>query len=228
MPYTARSYSITGSLIYHIFNRGNAKNNIFHDNEDYNRFIEILTKYTRQRNLRIHHWVIMSNHYHLLLALDNPKEISSIMAGIARSYVYYYHKKYNSVGHLFQGRFKCQAVEKEEYLLTCGRYIERNPINAGLVQSAAEYPFSSAAYYIYGKVDSLTEENPLFATFGLTAEGRRLKYQSFLLEFDEKEEELFDDFEKPLGSGEFLRRLVLERGVFMPRNGRPRREIVNR
>ena len=226
MPHTARSYNITASLIYHIFNRGNARNNIFHDNEDYNRFIGILTKYARQRGLSIYHWVIMSNHYHLLLALDNPKEISSIMAGIARSYVYYYHRKYNSVGHLFQGRFKCQAIEKEQYLLTCGRYIERNPINAGLVQSAAEYPFSSAAYYIYEKADKLTKEDPLFVTFGLTAEERRLKYQGFLLEFDQKEEKLFADFEKPLGSGEFLRRLALERGVFIPQNGRPRTAIV--
>lgn len=225
MPYLARSYQITQSLSYHIFSRGNAKNNIYHDNDDYQYFVKILISYSKERKVKIFHWVIMSNHYHLLMEIENPKELSSVMAGIARSYVHYHHKKYNSAGHLFQDRFKSQAIQKELYLLACGRYIEQNPLKIGQVSLAEDYPFSSAAYYVYGKEDGLTQEDPLFSTFGKTINERQQSYRVFLKEFNANNEESFSHFEKPQGSEEFIRRLVKEKGMFVPRNGRPRKKV---
>lgn len=225
MPSSARTYQLTQSLLYHIYNRGNAKKEIFHCVEDYKHFIRILTTYSLRKNLKIYHWVIMPNHYHLLAELANPKEISSVMAGIGRAYVHYYHRKYQSAGHLFQGRFKSQPIEKESYLLACGRYIERNAVVAGLSLSAQKYAFSSAAFYVYGKDDSLTKEDPLFFSFGERLSERREKYNEFLRSFNQQEEDVFDSLEYPCGSIEFQSRLIREKGVFLPRNGRPRIKV---
>ncbi|MFH1504212.1 MAG: transposase [Candidatus Omnitrophota bacterium] len=134
MPSAGRTHQLSQSLLYHVFNRGQNRDKIFHDNEDYNYFIKLLSNCCKAKELKIYHWVIMSNHYHIVLELDEPKMISSAMAGIARSYVYYYHRKYKSAGHLWQGRFKSQPIQKELYLLGCGRYIERNPVKAGMVE----------------------------------------------------------------------------------------------
>ena len=159
----------------------------------------------------------MANHYHLVIEINEPARISSLMAGIGRSYSCYHHRKHKSTGYLWQGRFKSQPIEKDFYLNACGRYIERNPVKAGLVKTAWEYPYSSAAYYILGKQDMVTIQSPLFENFGTTIEICRQKYQRFLLEFDSEEEIIFDNIEFPRGSAEFKKRLLKEKGRFMPR-----------
>ncbi len=224
MPYLARAYQLSQSLIYHIFNRGNAREEIFHNKEDYQYFLNLLSNYAKNNNFRIYHWVLMPNHYHLLIEIDKPERISSLMAGIARSYVHYHHKKYGSSGHLWQGRFKSQPIQKELYLLACGRYIERNPVKSNIVSIVEDYPYSSAAYYTAGKEDGLTEEDPLFPTFGIELNQRREKYKEFLKKLNSEEEQLFENLESPRGSKEFLKYLVKENGLFLPRKkGRPRK-----
>ena len=197
---------------------------MFHNTEDYQRFIRILCRYAKGNKLRIYHWVLMSNHYHLLLELEEPEKLSSIMAGIGRTYVHYHHKTHESVGHLWQDRFKSQAIEKERYLLSCGRYIERNPVKAGIIDSPEDYPYGSAAYYVLGKEDGLTQEDPLFRPFGNQLSQRRERYKEFIRAFDQEEEELFERLESPRGSREFVNRLVRKKGLYLPRKmGRPRK-----
>jgi len=203
--------------LYHIFNRSNNRILIFKDDKDYRSFIEIFADYLKRIQFYIYHWVIMSNHYHLVIEIDDPVKNSSNMAGIGRSYTCYHHRKYKTAGYLWQGQFKSQPIQKELYLIGCGRYIERNPVKAGIVEEAWKYPNSSAAYYIFGKQDSVTVQSPLFEDFGTTIETRRAKYKKFLLDFDAEEENLFDNIEFPQGSAEFKKRLVKENGRFMPR-----------
>ncbi|MFZ5800246.1 MAG: transposase, partial [Candidatus Omnitrophota bacterium] len=211
------------SLLYHIFNRGNGRSEIFHAPDDYRQFIKILCDYREKNNLRVYHWVLMPNHYHLLLELDQPPKLSAIMAGIGRSYVHYHHRVHKSAGHLWQGRFKCQPVEKERYLFGCGRYIERNPVKTGMCARAEEYPCSSAAFYVFGKSDGLTTENPLFASFAPEEAARRQKYREYLTDFNAEEEFSFDRLESPVGGMEFLRRLVKEKGLLVrKRKGKAR------
>lgn len=95
----------------------------------------------------------MSNHYHLLLELDDPCLLSGFMAGFNRAYTHYYHKVNKSSGLLWQGRFKSQPVQKENYMLVCGRYIERNPVVANIVSEAVDYTYSSAKFYCSGIFD---------------------------------------------------------------------------
>lgn len=222
MPSLARTHQLKSSLLYHVYNRGNFRKEIFHDDQDYRRFIELLSSYTEKCDFDIYHWVLMPNHYHLLLEISIPEKLSSAFAGLARSYVYYHHNKYQTSGHLWQGRFKTQAIQKELYLLSCGRYIERNPVKAGLVKNAEDYGYSSAAYYVYGKQDKIAAESPLFRSLGNTLESARKKYRDFLKDFNVEEEKLFENLEEPQGSQEFKRRLIKEKGLLLPkRRGRP-------
>ena len=78
----------------------------------------------------------MDNHFHLLLQLPDAPALSPLLAGLLVSHWHHYRRRYQLVGHLFQGRCKTRALEAEEYLLSCGRYIERNPSEAGLVKEA--------------------------------------------------------------------------------------------
>jgi len=223
VPSVARKHQLTNSLLYHIFNRGSARSAVFHNGEDYTQFTKILSRYAKERKLRIYHWVLMPNHYHVLLELDHPEALSSIMAGIDRSYVHYHHKAHSSVGHLWQGRFKSQAIEKDRYLLNCGRYIERNPVKAGMVDYAEDYPYSSAAYYVSGREDELTQEDPLFSSFGNQLNQRRERYREFIRAYDQEEELLFEGLEFPRGSKEFVNRLIRKKGLYLPRQtGRPK------
>jgi putative transposase len=215
-------------LVYHVINRGNKREAVFHKKGDYFCFVRLLKEYSERFNLKLYHWVLMPNHYHLLLEIDQPEHISACMAGINRSYTCYYHKTYSTAGFLWQGRFKLQPVQRETHMLACGRYIERNPVRSGMVCQAQDYEFSSARFYCSNKEDGLTVADPWFGEFGQDNNVRRLAYQEFLSNFHSAEEELFRRLEVPQGSQEFVRRLGREHGRFIPRRrGRPKQVIVS-
>jgi len=229
MPTCARKHQLHGSLIYHIINRGNRREDVFHYSEDYEYFIKLLSDYSVRFDTLIYHWVIMPNHYHILIEIKAPENLSKIMAGIARSYVHYYQRNYKLGGHIWQGRFKSQPIEKESYLLACGRYIERNPVKAKMVNKAEEYKYSSAKCYIYGTPDGLTKEDPCFNSFGKDAADRRKRYSEYLAISNEHEESLFKDSESPVGSAQFKAKLIYKDGRHIPRRkGRgPKVPILN-
>ena len=227
MPSYARKHQLTQALIYHIYNRSNARVDIFHDGKDFEHFQNLLVGYKEIYGYCLYHWAIMSNHFHLLLEIKEPEKISKLMAGLGRSFTHYYHKRYKSNGHLWQGRFKMQPVQKDDYLLTCGRYIERNPVRAGLVKEADQYPYSSARCHCQGKDDGLTDENPYFPELAGNPKEKQRRYKDFLRNSDSEEEQHFRRFEEPLGHEEFKRRLVRFAGHYLPRRrGRKRERIV--
>jgi len=227
MPAYARKHQLNTSLIYHVYSRSSGKAHIFKSKDDFCCFAGLLSRYSLEFALKIYHWVIMSNHYHLLLELADPRQISRVMAGLSKAYSCYYHKTYSAVGFLWQGRFKLQPIQKEGYLFACGRYIERNPLRAGLVNEAHEYPYSSAGFYCSGKPDGITAENPLFLEFGREIILRRKAYTKFLRNFNPEEEEYFNNLEQPVGNSVFVAKLLKENGRYVPRlRGRPRKRIV--
>ncbi|MBU1262841.1 transposase, partial [bacterium] len=117
-----------------MINRGVIRQTIFHDEEDMKRFISLIKRYQEKFSFKVYHWCLMNNHYHLLIELANSKDLNKIMGAIQQIYAVYHHKRYQTAGQLFQSRFKSQAIEKSNYLLACGRYIERNPLRANLVR----------------------------------------------------------------------------------------------
>ena len=223
MPTRARRHQLGSSLLYHVYNRCASQGPIFHIEEDFRHFMWLIRKYTEAFHLSVYHWVIMSTHFHLLLQIKEPAEISRFMAGISHAYTRYHHKVYSTRGFLWQGRFKLQPVQKEQYLMACGRYIERNPVRAGIVNEAVEYPWSSARFYCAGLDDGSTSKDPTYARFGRNHSERQSAYKCFLSNFNSQEETLFRKFDKPAGDAFFRSRLRLVNGRQIPlRQGRPR------
>lgn len=158
MSRVSRTDQIEDSLTYHISNRGNGKLDIFHNDHDFKHFVGILKRYKTLLPLDIFHWVLMMNHIHLVISLENPKIISKCIGGILQVYTQYHHKRWNSAGRLWQGRFASQPVQREQYLFECGRYVERNPIifftGYATLESCQEAVSEGAFDYILKPIDN--------------------------------------------------------------------------
>lgn len=221
MPGHARKHQLQGNITYHVMSRGISRQTIFHSDKDCDQFLATLRRYTDKWQVKIYHWVIMSNHYHLLLEIATPEKLPSFMSSINRSYTSYHHKSHGTCGYLWQGRYKAQAIQKDRYFLACGRYIERNPVVANLTAQAHEYAYSSAKFYVAGSNDLLTTESPFFTSLGNTVNERQKAYQEFLLTYDQEEDLYFDNQEEPLGDKLFISKLLRSQGRLIPqRRGR--------
>ncbi len=147
-----RTRSETG--IYHVVLRGINRQNLFFDDEDYQHFLDTLGKHRPNCQYDVYGYCLMTNHIHLLIN-ENTSDISRIMKRVGTSYALWYNLKYSRSGHVFQGRFKSEAVENDTYLLTVIRYIHNNPVKAGIVHKPEEYCWSSIHdYYGDGKFRS--------------------------------------------------------------------------
>lgn len=145
MPRTARIKSQTG--IYHMILRGINKQTIFEDSQDAEKFLQTLEEYKVKSEYKIYAYCLMGNHVHMLIK-EEKEDLGIIMRRIGASYVYWYNWKYERAGHLFQDRFKSEAVEDERYLLTVVRYIHQNPLKAGIVKDIKDYKWSSYREYM--------------------------------------------------------------------------------
>ena len=137
----------SSSGYYHIMLRGNERKNIFRDNEDKLRFMDIILEKKDSDRFYLHAFCLMDNHVHLMLS-EGVEDLSTVMKRITVSYVRYFNKKYKRVGHLFQGRFKSEVVDQDRYLLALARYIHQNPVKAKMVEKAADYKWSSYNCYL--------------------------------------------------------------------------------
>ena len=184
----ARQKSSTG--IYHLILRGINRQTIFEDDEDAIRFLEILGKYQEEEKYQLYAYCLMGNHVHLLL--KEVEELGISMKRIGSSFVYWYNRKYDRSGHLFQGRYQSENVEDDRYFLTVLRYIHQNPIKAGIAEDISEYRWSSYQEYI-GK-PKLIEKNFVLKFFDNDLKEAMKDFKSFhkieeehlCLEIDEK------------------------------------------
>lgn len=224
MPTHARKHQLEKSLFYHVYNQSHRGEFIFKKESDFEHFADLLYRLKGKHDIQIYHWVIMSNHYHLCVKLNEPEIISACMAGLQRAYTHYYNRTRAVRGYLWGSRFKSQAIEGEKYLLACGRYIERNPVRAGMVTQAADYRYSSARYYCLGKDDHIADEDLYYGDFGATTPSRQKAYRRYLAQFDHEEETLFRESLQPLGSQAFKACLLkIGEHYFPRRRGRPRK-----
>src|SRR5574337_565875 len=135
---------------YHVLSRGNERRDIFTDDQDRVSFLEILEEMSERFDVEVHAYVLMNNHYHLLLRTNKPN-ISKSMQWFGTTYTRRYNLKNYRSGHLFQGRFKNFLIENDRYLTMLSCYIHRNPLRAGMVKRLAGYRWSSYPIYAYGK-----------------------------------------------------------------------------
>lgn len=165
MPRRARKKSQTG--IYHVIVRGVNQQNIFHDNQDRQHFLETLLGVTLEDNSKVLGYCLMDNHVHLLIK-EGSSGISHTMKRLNIRYAQWYNWKHDHTGHVFQDRFKSECVEDDKYLVTVIRYIHQNPVKAGLVIKPDDYCWSSCRVY-YGAGDkppNLTQKQFILGIFG--------------------------------------------------------------
>ena len=138
---------------YHLMNRGNGRENIFIDNKDRNKFYEILGNVETRYKIIIYSFVLMTNHYHILL--ETPLgNLSKAIQRLNGDYALYFSRRHKRPGHLFQGRFKAMLVEKNTYLIELSRYIHLNPVRAGMVDAPEKYQWGSL-YEMFKKKEKL-------------------------------------------------------------------------
>jgi putative transposase len=141
MPRIARKVDDEG--IYHILNRGNGRQRVFHKDGDYMAFLKLLGQMKELYGIGLYAYCLMPNHFHLLVKATQGEELSRAMQWFMTTHVRRYHLHYRSSGHLWQGRFKDFEVQGDEYFLTVARYIEGNPVRAELVETAVNWVWSS-------------------------------------------------------------------------------------
>lgn len=192
---------------YHVLSRGNERKQIFKDDEDRFRFLDLLGEAAARWALSVHAYALMSNHYHILLETKAGR-LSQPMRHLNGIYTQFFNRKHNRCGHLFQGRFKALLVDKESYLLTLSRYIHQNPLKAGMVKQALDYPWSSyPAYLGIAKTQEWLNTEETLSEFGANLDSQRKSYRAFIETDDPNNANPFKNVigQVVLGSQQFLK-----------------------
>jgi putative transposase len=167
----------------HVLSRGNDRKEIFSKPGDYQVFLLIVKNYLGKFEVRPTNYCLMPNHLHFLFFVKKANDLSKFMQAVLQVYANYHRKEYNSVGFLYQNRFKSLLIQDQAYLLECARYMDRNPLRAGLVTEVASWPWSSFSYYANGIKDGIINtENPAFLALAPSVEKRRQLYFEHVLQ----------------------------------------------
>jgi putative transposase len=158
---------------FHVIQRGNNRSACFFGNQDRRLYLDHLCALTRKYQVAVHAYVLMTNHVHLLMTPKEPDGVGLVMKFLGQLYVQYINRTYRRSGSLWEGRFRSCLVDNEGYLLACHRYIECNPVRAGMVQHPADYPWSSFRANASGEPSSLVTAHPCIATLGRTPNERQ-------------------------------------------------------
>lgn len=150
----------------HVIQRGNNRQACFASDEDFAVYASWLAKYAGRYRVSIHAWVFMTNYVHLLMTPETKDGISKLMQALGRHYVRYFNYTYRRSGTLWEGRFKSCVIDAENYLLLCQRYVEMNPVRACMVESPAEYKWSSYQSNGLGNPAGLWTPHPVYKTLG--------------------------------------------------------------
>lgn len=180
MPRKPRT-SVAG-IPEHLIQRGNNKQPIFHSDSDRKAYLNWLKDYAKKYEVQIHAWVLMTNHVHLLCTPSTRTGISQMMQSLGRMYVMYFNKQQNRTGTLWEGRYRSCLVQQEDYLLQVYRYIESNPVRAGMVETPQEHSWSSYQCNGVGKESELITPHPLYLALGQDKERRLARYRELCME----------------------------------------------
>lgn len=150
----------------HVVQRGNDRQPCFAADGDYEQYRQELGEAARRFGCAVHAYVLMTNHVHVLVTPSEPGAVSRMMQAIGRRYVACFNARYRRTGTLWEGRFKAALVDSERYVLACYRYIELNPVRAGMVAAPGEYRWSSHARNAFGQHDPRVLTHPCYAALG--------------------------------------------------------------
>jgi putative transposase len=162
----------------HVIQRGNNRQTCFADDEDRQNYLKWLREYASATGCKVHAFVLMDNHVHLLLSAERAEAPGQLMKALGQRYVQYFNRRYQRSGTLWEGRFRSSLIDAESYLMTCYRYIESNPVRAGLVAHPEAYRWSSYAANAHGEPDSLVTPHALYRALGRSAAQRQAAYRA--------------------------------------------------
>jgi putative transposase len=209
MPRTARI--APQGHVYHVLTRGNNRQNVFEDNEDFKKYLDLLFLYKGKYHFKLYHYVIMTNHVHLIIEpTGGGGYLSEIMKGINLAYARHYKRKYSHTGHFWQDRYKSIIISKDEYLLACGSYVELNPVRAKMVETPEDYTWSSYRVYAHGESYALIDEDPVYLNLSGEEKVRREKYREFVQEMLKEKKAMKGEMEKRIvyGGEDFVKAMT--------------------
>ena len=165
---------------HHLIQRGTNRQPIFRDTADFERMLQLFSDHSRANQVAIHAYVLMGNHFHLLVTPGQGTGLSTMMQGVGRAYVRYFNDRYQRSGTLWEGRFKGTVIDSERYLFVCMAYIELNPVRAGIATAPGDYLWSSYRHNTGQRKDPLIREHPLFWALGNTPFAREAAYRDIV------------------------------------------------
>ena len=171
---------VADGLLYHAINRGNNRAPVFRAADDYPTFLAALNKTKERYPFRLYGYCLMTNHFHLLLAPEDGVSISRVLQSLAVAHTWHYHRGRGTVGHVWQGRFKSPVVQDDDHALVVLRYIEANPLRAGMVADLADYPWSSYGFHGLGHDDALLSPLPAWEALGRDQQKRRVSWKKWV------------------------------------------------
>jgi putative transposase len=213
----------------HVVQRGNDRQPCFFADVDRQRYLQDLKEIALREGCSVHAYVLMTNHVHLLMTPTGSGQIARVMQALGRRYVRYINDRYHRTGTLWEGRYKSSLVDRDTYLLHCYRYIELNPVRAGMCPDPADYPWSSHGCNALGHDDPLIHPHPNYQRLGTTREQRCAAYRAITMETLSNEDiqaiRLHLQRQHALGSDRFRSAIEaqLARSVGPLRIGRPRK-----
>lgn len=166
--------------LHHVLQRGHDGKVVFNDAEDFTQFLLFLSAAAKQFAIKIHAYVLMPDHWHLIVTPSDTTGLGKMMQWIGRQYVPYFNRKTGRQGTLWQGRFKAAPIEAAPYFLPCMQYVEGNPQRAGLVSDPLDYPWSSFAHHVGAKIDPLISDHAIYWELGNTPFQREARYREMM------------------------------------------------
>ena len=161
----------------HVIQRGNNRCDIFRSPEDYEVFLSLLREALTKHPLELHAYVLMTNHVHFMVTPDSARALPGVMQSLECRYVRYFNDRYLRTGGLFDGRYRALMVDDERYWFMCMRYIELNPLRAGLAATPDAYPWSSYHAHALGTSDSIVAPHTLYLALGATSSDRERSWR---------------------------------------------------
>lgn len=233
MPRRARTYM--GGMPYHLVQRGNNREACFIEPENYQYYLELWERISREKSVAVHAYCLMTNHIHFLVTPQDAAGISRTMKAVGSRYAQYINKRYRRTGTLWEGRHRASLVQEDKCLLSCYRYIELNPVRAGLVGRPETYRWSSYGANGWGDAQWLTPHRE-YLQLGNSVESRCHAYRElFRYQLSEADLHKFREaahYCQPVGDDRFRNQIEQRYGIKLGRmaRGRPKKkrtEVVN-
>ena len=205
---------------YHIVQRGNNREPCFYTEQDYATYLNYLKDSAEINSIAIHAYVLMTNHVHMLVTPMGNGDISRMMQSLGRKYVRYFNASYKRTGTLWEGRFKSNVVDSSRYLLIVYRYIELNPVRAGMVKHASEYPWSSFQSNGAGKQIALITPHAEYSNLGRSDKQKQKRYRDLFKGFmpDLELQEIREALNKEWVLGDDRFKAMIEQRLGIKRN----------